>query len=236
MPKKPQKPKKPQFKELTESTIKSTGKRSTRSAASSSGARPNMKIPPSKSVEGRGLEAINKQMGRLYEYIPSEDNPYLSAFHEAMDAVGLERRYRIVNGEKVPVIRNTAENRKKFDEFRTELNKRKAKTMTDIRNQAREELRREGKKQTESNIKDKLETNAAFQTLSSNAQFVYNEERSGNYTHSHLLDEMRGFSRNEHPEEYSELVKKFSREMTAIRRREREEIAAQYLIDPDNVF
>lgn len=246
-------PKKPVFKQLEESALtggkpSKVSRNNARTARPKSGSKSKSAARPknvptankpgdnSRSLEGRAIEALNKQIAALYKFIPSEDNNYLSPYHKAIDELGMETRERIVNGEKTPVIRNTSENRAKLDALRAILAKNKAKTMGDIRQQAKDELKREGLKRTESNIREKMYEIRSYNTLTTNLQFVYNQETQGNYTNSWAPDMLRGVSRRDDPIGYADRVKYISRQLSQKIQQGREEITAQIRINPDEVY
>lgn len=146
----------------------------------------------SRSEEQSWIDATNKRLKRLYEWIPAEDNKYIAAWERALNAADVDYQMKTKNGQQIPVIKNNAENRAKVDELRRQIEKKNARSLSDIREQAKQDLRDQGQKLTKANIDEKLKDYQSYATLQSNAEFVYEQERKGNYQLSHYTDILRG--------------------------------------------
>lgn len=211
--------KKPRFLELPESEF--DNRSTTVEGSHMSSSSPNICPVYVQSEESKAIKRYNMQIKNLYKWIPGEDNYYIHAWKKAADDADMELDYKIVDGEKVFVIRNTIHNRWNIDEFRRLLTEYNAKSKTDIRNQVKEELRSEGLKLNKENIDARLEERAAYATLDSNLDFIYYKDPNGRGKLNRYAELLRGYSRADDPRGYAERVVKIAREVGELRRKER---------------
>lgn len=185
------------------------------------------------SEQSKLIKRINEQIKQLYKFIPSEDNNYLAAYYRAIDNAGLETSYNIVNGEKVEVIRNTAANREKAAVLMRQLHDRKARSMREIREMAKQAVKDKGLKPTKRNIENQLSVMSAYASLESNLDFVY---KSGDPELTRLVDDMAAYKRSGSNEDHSKLALELADRVRRAKREERDNFSGDIFIDPDNVF
>lgn len=185
------------------------------------------------SEQSKLIKRINEQIKQLYKFIPSEDNNYLSAYYRAIDSAGLETSYNIVNGEKVEVIRNTAANREKAAVLMRQLHDRKARSMREIREAAKQAVKERGLKPTKQNIEKQLAVMSAYASLESNLDFVY---KSGDPKLTRLVDTMADYKRLGHMDDHADLALQLADEVRHARQEERDIFSGDIYIDPEDVF
>ncbi len=185
------------------------------------------------SEQSKLIKRVNEQIKQLYKFIPSEDNNYLSAYYRAIDNAGLETSYNIVNGEKVEVIRNTAANRDKAAVLMRELHDRKARSMREVREMAKQTVKDKGLKSTKRNIENQLAIMSAYASLESNLDFVY---KLGDPELIRLVDDMALSKRSGRNEDHASLVLQLADEVRRAKQEERDMFSDDIYIDPDDVF
>lgn len=92
------------------------------------------------SEESKAIKRINERINALSK-LQESDNPFISPYSRAIHEIGID--FRKEPGTNRYVIRNTAENRRKVQQLEKRLTELKAKTVGDIRLQAKKELREE---------------------------------------------------------------------------------------------
>lgn len=167
---------------------------------------PYMKRPSIQTEESKAIKRINENLKSLYNYIPGTDNNYISAYKRAFKDAGIETTKKRINGEEVLTIRNTKENREKVDKLRRALSDEGAKTMTDIRKEARQELKAKGRKATQSNIDEELKTKRSYARLDTNLDLVYKNKETDS-TAANLYKMIKGLSRGKYKENYDAVVR-----------------------------
>lgn len=196
--------KKPKFYELPESDFNTTSDSVEGRTGKSSA--PRMRRPSIQSEESKAIKRINENMKSLYNYIPGTDNNYISAYKRAFKAAGIETTKKRINGEEVLTIRNTKENREKVDALRRALSDENAKTMLDIRKEARQELKAKGLKATESNIDAELKTKRSYARIDTNLDIVYKYKETDS-TAANLYKMIKGLSRGKYKDNYDAVVR-----------------------------
>lgn len=89
---------------------------------------------------GKAIKRVNERIAALTR-MQSTDNPYIAAYSRAIHELGL--KFTKVPGTNQYKIANTAENRKKAQNLEKRLRELKAKTVGDIRAQAKKEVKAE---------------------------------------------------------------------------------------------
>lgn len=89
---------------------------------------------------GKAIKRVNERIAALTR-MQSTDNPYIAAYSRAIHELGL--KFTKVPGTNQYKIANTAENRKKAQNLEKRLSELKAKTVGDIRAQAKKEIKAE---------------------------------------------------------------------------------------------
>lgn len=196
--------KEPKFFELPESDFNTTADTVEGQAGKSSA--PRMRRPSMQSLESKAIKRINENMKSLYNYIPGTDNNYISAYKRAFKDAGIETMKKRINGEEVLTIRNTKENREKVDALRRALSDEGAKTMTDIRKEARSELKAKGRKATQSNIDEELKTKRSYARIDTNLDIVYKYKETDS-TAANLYKMIKGLSRGKYKDNYDAVVR-----------------------------
>lgn len=196
--------KEPKFFELPESDFNTTADTVEVQAGKSSV--PRMRRPSMQSLESKAIKRINENMKSLYNYIPGTDNNYISAYKRAFRDAGIETTKKRINGEEVLTIRNTKENRKKVDALRRALSDENAKTMADIRKEARSELKAKGRKATQSNIDEELKTKRSYARIDTNLDIVYKYKETDS-TAANLYKMIKGLSRGKYKDNYDAVVR-----------------------------
>ena len=196
--------KKPKFYELPESDFNTTADSvESRTGKSST---PRTRRPSIQTDESKAIKRINENMRSLYNYIPGTDNNYIAAYKRAFKAAGIETTKKRINGEEVLVIRNTKENREKVDALRRALSDENAKTMTDIRKEARQELKAKGLKATKENIEEELQTKKSYAMLNTNLDMIYKNKGSDSSA-TNLYKMIKGLSRGKYKDNYDAVVR-----------------------------
>lgn len=196
--------KKPKFYELPESDFNTTA--DSVEGRKSQSKNPRMRRPTMQSEESKAIKRINENMRSLYNYIPGTDNNYLSAYKRAFRDAGIETTKKRINGEEVLTIRNTKENREKVDALRRALSDEGAKTMSDIRKEARSELKAKGRKTTQSNIDEELKTKRSYARIDTNLDIVYKYKETDS-TAANLYKMIKGLSRGKYKDNYDAVVR-----------------------------
>lgn len=108
------------------------------------------KMINNQSEEAKAIKRVNERIAELNR-LQSTDNPFISPYSRAIHELGLE--FKKEPGTNRYKIANTAENRKKAAALEKRLKALNAKTVGDIRKQAKKELKAEaeaiGKKRAE---------------------------------------------------------------------------------------
>lgn len=214
--------KKPHFEDLPESTFGDM--------------RRPVQTLRAQSEESKVIKKVNEQMKQLTNFIPPDDNNYFAAYKRALDKSGVEYvRKTDANGVDRYVIRNTKANQQKVDDLRRELDRQKAKSMREIRQEAIQEVKQAGKKATKQEIDERLKFKKAYGELESNVEFVYSREGKKGGKMSKILDKMCGYKRGEDPRGYERLVYELSREVKKARAAERRQAtaASKKKLDPN---
>lgn len=196
--------KKPKFYELPESDFNTTA--DSVEGRKSQSKNPRMRRPTMQSEESKAIKRINENMRSLYNYIPGTDNNYIAAYKRAFKDAGIETTKKKINGEEVLTIRNTKENREKIDALRRALSDEGAKTMTDIRKEARSELKAKGRKATQSNIDEELKTKRSYARIDTNLDIVYKYKETDS-TAANLYKMIKGLSRGKYKDNYDAVVR-----------------------------
>lgn len=196
--------KKPKFYELPESDFNTTA--DSVEGRKSKSKNPRMKRPTIQSEESKAIKRINENMRSLYNYIPGTDNNYIAAYKRAFKDAGIETTKKKINGEEVLTIRNTKENREKIDALRRALSDEGAKTMADIRKEARSELKAKGRKATQSNIDEELKTKRSYARIDTNLDIVYKYKETDS-TAANLYKMIKGLSRGKYKDNYDAVVR-----------------------------
>lgn len=210
--------KKPKFYELPESDFNTTA--DTVESRTGKSSTPRMRRPSIQTEESKAIKRINENMKSLYNYIPGTDNNYISAYKRAFKAAGIETTKKRINGEEVLTIRNTKENREKVDALRRALSDENAKTMTDIRKEARQELRAKGRRSTQSNIDEELKTKRSYARIDTNLDIVYKYKETDS-TAANLYKMIKGLSRGKYKDNYDAVVRAIDDYATTKRANER---------------
>lgn len=92
------------------------------------------------SEQSKSIKRINERIKQLTK-LQSVENPYLSPYSRAIRETGVEFTKR--DGQYI--IRNTAENQKKVEKLEKRLKQLGAKTVSEIKKQAKKELQSEAK-------------------------------------------------------------------------------------------
>lgn len=196
--------KKPKFYELPESDFNTTADSVEGRTGKSSA--PRMRRPSIQTEESKAIKRINENMRSLYNYIPGTDNNYIAAYKRAFKDAGIETTKKRINGEEVLTIRNTKENREKVDALRRALSDEGAKTMSDIRKEARSELKAKGRKATQSNIDEELKTKRSYARIDTNLDIVYKYKETDS-TAANLYKMIKGLSRGKYKDNYDAVVR-----------------------------
>lgn len=196
--------KKPKFYELPESDFNTTA--DSVEGRKSQSKNPRMRRPTMQSEESKAIKRINENMRSLYNYIPGTDNNYIAAYKRAFRDAGIETTKKKINGEEVLTIRNTKENREKVDALRRALSDEGAKTMADIRKEARSELKAKGRKATQSNIDEELKTKRSYARIDTNLDIVYKYKETDS-TAANLYKMIKGLSRGKYKDNYDAVVR-----------------------------
>ena len=229
---------KPKFSELPESEFQNDIIPVESSSSSAGSPTVRARKPSSQSEESKYIKRINENVKALYNYIPGEDNNYISGYIKAFKAAGVETTKKIVNGYTVEVVRNTKENREKAADLMKALYEENVKSMSDIRKTAIRHLREQGLKATKSNIDYELETMSSYATLESNLTFAYNAKASGSRRFQKYVDRLRGASRKADPRAYDQAVRDLAAAVGKEREKERRKAysqAGKILVDEDDV-
>lgn len=195
--------KKPKFYELPESDFNTTADSVEGRTGKSSA--PRMRRPSIQTEESKAIKRINENMRSLYNYIPGTDNNYIAAYKRAFKDAGIETTKKRINGEEVLTIRNTKENREKVDELRRALSDEGAKTMSDIRKEARSELKAKGRKATQSNIDEELKIKRSYARIDTNLDIIYKYKETDS-TAANLYKMIKGLSRGKYKDNYDAVV------------------------------
>lgn len=196
--------KKPKFYDLPESEF--SNDTNGIPEASTTNKAPYIKRPSMQTEESKAIKRINENLKSLYNYIPGTDNNYISAYKRAFKDAGIETTKKRINGEEVLTIRNTKENRKKVDALRRALSDEGAKTMIDIRKEARQELKAKGHKASQSNIDEELKTKRSYARLDNNLDLVYKNKET-DPTAANLYKMIKGLSRGKYKDNYDAVVR-----------------------------
>lgn len=196
--------KKPKFYDLPESEF--SNDTNGIPEASTTNKAPYIKRPSMQTEESKAIKRINENLKSLYNYIPGTDNNYISAYKRAFKDAGIETTKKRINGEEVLTIRNTKENRKKVDALRRALSDEGAKTMIDIRKEARQELNAKGLKSTKENIDEELQTKRSYATLNTNLDMIYKNKGSDSSA-ANLYKMITGLSRGKYKDNYDAVVR-----------------------------
>lgn len=210
--------KKPKFYELPESDFNTTA--DSVEGRKSQSKNPRMRRPTLQSEESKAIKRINENMRSLYNYIPGTDNNYIAAYKRAFRDAGIETTKKRINGEEVLTIRNTKENREKVDALRRALSDEGAKTMSDIRKEARSELKAKGRKVTQSNIDEELKTKRSYARIDTNLDIVYKYKETDS-TAANLYKMIKGLSRGKYKDNYDAVVRAIDDYATTKRANER---------------
>lgn len=214
-------PRKPKFSKLPESSF-------TQEVEPISGTvRDNNKSPlgtrAPQSEESKAIKRINTNLKSLYDYIPGTENSYIAAYKRAFQDAGVETTTKMINGEEVLTVSNTISNRLKVDKLRRALVDENAKTLGDIRAEARRDIKQRGQKVTPEAIQDELITKRAYARLNDNAGIMYKEVNAGNPVMIRLYKAIKGLSRTENKDAFDYVVRQIDEEVQGIRDRERED-------------
>ena len=181
---------------------------------------PYIKRPSLQTEESKTIKRINENLKSLYNYIPGTDNNYISAYKRAFKNAGIETTKKRINGEEVLTIRNTKENREKVDKLRRALSDEGARTMTDIRKEARQELKAKGLKATKENIDEELQTKKSYATLNTNLDMIYKNKGSDSSA-ANLYKMIKGLSRGKYKDNYDAVVRAIDNYVSGQRQQER---------------